>query len=190
MTEFTPAPEVADLVNQLIGEIDEHHDLALVRIECVWRDKAAKSKGRVTLATARKISGLPAFLSNWACGLPLIEMNDPFFVIEVAADTWEHLNDKQRKALVDHELMHCKVALDENDQLVVGMRGHDVEEFAAIVDRHGLWKPDLAQFGSRVADQLALAVEEAGTFLVGFGTPDDSADSGPAATDPEGDDEP
>jgi predicted metallopeptidase len=171
VTDYSPAPEVQEIAQKLITTVDEHHMLGVVNIVYVWREKAQKSKGRTTLATARLVTGLNAYLANFAAGETLEALNDSFFVIEVAADTWEQLRPEQRIALVDHELCHCKVAHDENDQLQLGTRGHDVEEFAAIIDRHGLWKPDVAQFASRIAEQLALAVEEAGTFLIGHQDP-------------------
>lgn len=168
MTDYSRAPQVADIANDLIDNVDDHKPLKDVTIEYVWRDKAPKSKGRLVLAKARKVTGLSAFLTNSSLGLPDIEANDSFFVVEVAADTWQRLTDEQRRALIDHELCHLQVDEDGDGRPVLSMRGHDLEEFAAIVERHGLWASDLATFGSAVAEQLALAVDEVSTFLEGL----------------------
>lgn len=44
--------------------------------------------------------------------------------------------------------------MDDNAGLVRGIRGHDVEEFREVVERHGAWKPDLAEFAEAL--QLSL----------------------------------
>ena len=168
MTTYAHAPEVADIAADLIRTVEQHKPLADVRIEYVWRDKASKSKGRTTLATARRIGGLNAFLLNGEDG--------PLYCIEVAADTWGKLTDPQRRALVDHEMCHFHVDEDPEGVPVLSMRGHDLEEFAAIVERHGMWKSDVASFGSVIAEQLAFAVEEAATFLDEIGKPPPNVD--------------
>lgn len=63
MADYRRAPEVQAIARDLIDTIEQHKTLASVRIEYVWRDKAAKSKGRTVLAKARKIGGLNAFLA-------------------------------------------------------------------------------------------------------------------------------
>lgn len=161
MAFFERAPEVAVIGEKLIGDVEEHADLQGVRIEYVFRDRAVKSKGRVTLGKARRVSGLNAFLVAAADGIPDDEANEPFFVVEIAADTWGRLDEAQQVALVDHELCHLLVDVDG----ALAIRGHDLEEFGCIVSRHGLWKSDVAHFGAEVAEQLALAIEQAESFL-------------------------
>lgn len=165
MPDYTRATQVADIANGLIEKVDDHKPLNGVHIEFVWREKAPKSKGRLVLARARKVSGLNAFLANVSAGVPDRLANDDFFVVEVAVDTWERLTEDQRVALVDHELCHLHVDKDGDGSAVLSLRGHDLEEFAAIVERHGLWASDVATFGSAVAEQLALAVDEVSQFL-------------------------
>lgn len=118
MTGYVAAPEVERIAEQLI---DEHHH--------------------------HKVSGLPAHLVH------LVRKDEPpeevdFFVIEIAANTWRTLTDEQKVALVDHELCHCITEIpetvDKDRKLVI--RGHDLEEFAAVVRQHGLWRPDIEAF--------------------------------------------
>lgn len=173
MPDYKRAPEVESIARDLIKRVDQHKNLAHVRVEYVWRPDASKSKGRLILAKARKIGGLNAFLANVDAIDVVDEPNQPFFVIEVAADTWEKLTADQRIALVDHELCHCVVDFDADGNPAMSMRGHDLEEFACIVERHGLWASDVARFGSAVAEQLALAVDEVAGFVEGLGKSDD-----------------
>ncbi len=137
MTAYTRAPEVAQIAWTLIQQ--HHPHLEHVRIDYVWRDEAAISGGRVTLGKARRVSGLGAFLGRSDRDSDLYE---EFFVVEIAADAWAGLNTDQRFALVDHELCHLGI---DPIKGTVAMRRHDVEEFVDIVDRHGLWKRDVAE---------------------------------------------
>lgn len=143
--------------------IKEHHENLNrhdVSIFAVFRDPVAKSKGRVVLGKARKISGLAAALFGLAHQDDLGEDPTDFFVVEVGHKTWEELTPKQRLALVDHELCHLdvEVPLDDYEHRKLITRGHDLEEFRAVVERHGLWRPDVAAFAQ--AAQLALPIDE------------------------------
>lgn len=150
---YRPAPAVAKLAERLIQQ--HHRHLLGHRVEYVFRSEAQSSGGRIVLGTARKVSGLNALLANLDDGT-----DDPLFVIEIAEDTWDLLDDRQRTALVDHELCHCTVGETKDGDQVLKIRGHDVEEFRDIVERHGLWKPDLTRFVRSVgAEQLAFMLE-------------------------------
>ena len=84
------------------------------------------------------------------------------FVIEVSEEVWDHLKLPAKKALIDHELAHCEIETDEDGRTSLAIRGHDVEEFEAIVKRHGLWKQDVEDLVRAGAEQLSLdALEEA-----------------------------
>jgi hypothetical protein len=149
---FWKASDVRDIAESLIPDFHPH--LAEKTILYVFRSEASEKKGRVVLGTARKVSGLNAYLAF----RDMLESQDlsqrllpaltgearqsapaapSFYVIEIAHDTWLRLEGPQRIALVDHELAHI------GDD---GMVGHDVEEFREVIERHGLWKPDLKEF--------------------------------------------
>lgn len=147
MTDYRAAPAVKAIATHLIDEY--HRDLADVRIEYVFRDKASKSKGKVTLGSARRVSGLNA----WLAGDRDEVSGEDFFVIEVAEDEWAELSDEQRIALVDHELHHCVYDTNDFGEPALSIAPHDVEEFAAVIRRHGLWKPDVEHFGRVILDQ-------------------------------------
>lgn len=155
MTTYSTAHEVERIAEELIPA--HHPHLSTVPIRYVWRDKATRSKGNIVLGKARKVSGLGAHLVH------LVRKDEPpeevdFFVLEIAADTWQKLTLAQRTALVDHELCHLGIDIpegDEDDRRLV-IRGHDLEEFAAVVERHGLWRPAIETFQAAVAAQLTI----------------------------------
>lgn len=168
-TRWIEAPEVRDIAARLIPRYHSHLLSWAEEIRYVFRNEAQVSKGRTVWGKAHKIAGLPCYLATNAPGdLNAFDDVPPppadMFVMEIAADIWERLTDKQKEALVDHELMHFTIEMDDNVGLVRGIRGHDVEEFREVVERHGAWKPDLAEF----AEALQLSLLNV-TVSPGFG---------------------
>lgn len=104
----------------------------------------------MVLGRARQIAGLNKFLIEAGA----VEV--PLFVLEIAQNTWETLTDAQRRALVDHELCHLAMEPDEDipGRWIGRTRGHDLEEFVGIVERHGLWKADVAALATVAATKL------------------------------------
>lgn len=136
MTEYRRADEVAHIAWETIQS--HHPHLEHIRIDYVWRDQAASKGGKAVLGKARKVGGLNAFLAR----------NDgnsddymDFFVMEIAEDTWAGMDANQRKALVDHELLHMGL----NDKAQLTIIPHDCEAFNLEIVRHGLWKGDIAE---------------------------------------------
>jgi hypothetical protein len=167
VTSYWRAHEVEKIVQDLIPQHHEHLCRSDVTIRCVFRDTVAKSRGRIVLGKARKVSGLAAHLVGLVRKDDLGDDPADFFVIEVPAEPWSRLTHPQREALVDHELCHFWVSIpeepDEDRRLVV--LGHDLEEFTAIVERHGLWKPDLKSFAKAASAQLSIDDLEPGEVL-------------------------
>lgn len=100
-----------------------------------------------------KVSGLNAFLATERT----TEGGEPeeFFAVVIAKPVWDILDEKQRLALVDHEL--CHFDLDEEKGTPV-LRSHDVEEFGEIVKRHGLWRDEVRRLVEVGAKQLSLGL--------------------------------
>jgi hypothetical protein len=145
MTTYHAAPEpVLELVQKVQREHHKHLDGW--KLEVVFRDVAARTKGKTVLGKARTVTGLNSYLAR--------EAGDTFFVLELADDAWEALANAQREALVDHELCHFQVKTTEDGDEVPYLAPHDLEEFNDVVLRRGLWKPDLQAFAE--AAQLPL----------------------------------
>lgn len=73
----------------------------------------------------------------------------------IDADKWEELSDAEREALLDHELHHFIVQVDEDDSVKrdannrpkLGMRKHDIQVgwFAEVAKRHGAASAEVKQ---------------------------------------------
>jgi hypothetical protein len=78
----------------------------------------------------------------------------PDFVMILDHGFWVQAPQEQRIALVDHELTHAIIARNkageerfgDDGRPVFALRPHDIEEFNRIVQKHGAWKQDIAQF--------------------------------------------
>lgn len=158
-TEYWRAPQVERIARKLIGKHHEHLNRHDVQVRCVFRDPPARSRGKLVYGKARKVSGLTAYL----VGLehedrPSDDGPVDFFLIEIAHETWQGLTERQREALVDHELCHLEVELPETSDKdrTLSLRSHDLEEFTEVVKRHGLWQPSVARFAN-VAKSAQLA---------------------------------
>jgi putative metallopeptidase len=136
VTVYAPAPaEVHDLVHHLIAT--HHPHLADHEIQLVMRDVHATRKGKAVMADTRLIGGVDA----WLLGVRGEEEPERVPVIVFAADVWRLLTDEAKAAVTDHEL--CHLVADEDDDGLLRLVGHDLEEFTAVVGRHGMWRPEV-----------------------------------------------
>jgi hypothetical protein len=154
------------LYEMLYTILDEHHqDLSAMnpRIVLAWATAwTADVDGRIKLGQCKRASDLDRELAPYD------------FVILLNRAFWENpqVSDHQRRAVLDHELMHAAVVYDTDGTAKVDARGrtvfrlrkHDLEEFAAIAERHGCWKRDIEAF----AVALDRAERSTATTWVGF----------------------
>jgi hypothetical protein len=132
---------------RLMEEIREKHhpELREANIALAWRLALKRDKdGHLILGKCVKASDLNKEFAPYD------------FVILLNYEVWHDPEfDKPKKlALLDHELCHADVSLnkqfekvrDERDRLVWRLRKHDIEEFRAVVERHGCYKRDLEEF--------------------------------------------
>lgn len=159
MTRWWDAPEVRAIAEEVIETTPDHANLAdaSVHIEYLFRDEPRKGHGRTLLGHTSTVTGRNAYMATNG------ELA-AFYVVEIAWPLWRSLTAAQQRALVDHELCHCDVSWDDDGNPKLGLRGHDVEEFAAIVRRHGFWQADVTRFSQAVAEQLTFAFESAAEF--------------------------
>jgi hypothetical protein len=95
----------------------------------------------------------------------------PTFLFVLEEDFWRDASDHEREILVFHEMLHASQALDEygaprfnrmSGEPIWAIRGHDIEEFNAVVARYGAWSPDVVAFIA-AARQGDAASEKAAT---------------------------
>ncbi len=159
-TTFTAAPEVEALARDLIREHHQHLITHGVRVTFLFRDDVQKKAGQEVWGTCQKVSNLNAFL---AAGEDDQEEGEtpPFFVIVIARPIWDRATPAQRRALVDHELAHAYAEEDKEGAVRLTVLGHDLEEFRAVVNRHGLWREALKDFAAACEEaQLTIPLEE------------------------------
>lgn len=78
----------------------------------------------------------------------------PDFLVVLDWEYWEAASARDREILVYHELCHAIQKedrdgcprFDEDGRPVFGLRGHDVEEFSAVVRRYGAHNADIKGF--------------------------------------------
>jgi hypothetical protein len=126
-----------------------HTDIDEARIALAWRDNLKPDKdGHLVLGKCVKATDLQR------------EFHEYDFVILLNRDFWEdpEFTIEKKRALVDHELCHAAAAFDKDGprydnrgRRVFRCRKHDLEEFYAIVQRHGCYKRDLELFAEALA---------------------------------------
>ncbi len=138
--------DLAPLGRQLIEKY--HWHLMEFPVRFCWRSRSRTRHKNTVLATAEIVRGRFAnfVMTEAEKAMKGQERGCAMFWIEVARDQWEYLDDAQRYALLDHELCHCIIEENEDGDEVMAMVGHDLEEFRAIVQRHGLWLDDVKSF--------------------------------------------
>lgn len=136
-TSFWVAREVEQVAQRLVPKYHDMLGNANVRIAYFFRSDIRKKGGKLVFGTTKKIMGLNAALAD---------SDEPFFCIVIAHPAWEVLPQKHREALVDHELCHCGVEVDEKGEVKLVLRNHDIQEFSDIVRRYGAWSPDVQDF--------------------------------------------
>lgn len=154
--ELIPAPAEGECSEpyELLEEARRkwHPDLAEAKIALAWRKELRpNADGRLILGKCMKASDLQRELVDWDV------------VILLNREAWSAVlfTREKKLALVDHELCHATRAKDKNGfaktdergRPVWRMRGHDVEEFRCIVERHGVWKGDLEAFAESLLKQ-------------------------------------
>ena len=133
------------LLGELVGK--HHQDLAKARIALAWCTSWRPNvDGQVILGKLKKAGDLDREVAAFDF---IVLLNRFFWTHPETTDAW-------RRALLDHELCHGSVKYDdrgepvedERGRLVYRTRKHDLEEFNAVVERHGLWKRDLETFAA------------------------------------------
>lgn len=144
------APELAALARPIIQA--HHPHLLNIPVRFVWRSEMRKLRGSLAAGTCEIVTGRFAFFVMTEEEAELADeagCSGKMFWIEIAADYWETLDDAQRLALLDHELSHAGVVVDEEKEgIQLEMIPHDIEEFIHIVERHGPWDRALTELVS------------------------------------------
>lgn len=105
--------------------------------------------GRVHIPSVQgKLNSLFEFLLEEKLG------RVPDFLIILDGQYWADADARDREVLVYHEMCHCIHAVDQygsqrftrDGAPIWALRGHDIEEFDAVVRRYGLHSEELRRF--------------------------------------------
>lgn len=127
---------------------------AEARIAVFFRLEPKLRGGKAVLGTlALPIwQGSLGALASWL--LAEHEGDYPAFLLILDADWWQSATDREREALIFHELMHADQARDKEGEPrfdpsglpVWAIREHDITAFNAEVARYGAWTQDIRDF--------------------------------------------
>jgi hypothetical protein len=162
-----------------LGELLEahHQDVLDAQFALAWHTGwKPDDDGHLILGQCRKSSDLDREIHNAAAYDFIILLNQNFYDDPLVSDV-------QRRAVLDHELCHAGVRVDDDGAPIIDERGrvsyrirkHDLEEFSDIVERYGCWKRDIEAFAkslarARGADQW-IGFSGLQAQLVGVGAP-------------------
>lgn len=145
------ADEVEAIAIVLIAKYHPH--LTDANILYLFTDKKRKKCDRVRIGSAAKMGALQRFLAS---NMLSVESGHDFLIM-IDLNAWAFMDDADQRRLIDHELCHCGVFVksgagfvrlhpsqDKADfsEWTWGIIGHDIEEFAGILLRHGYPKAD------------------------------------------------
>jgi len=122
--------DIKSTVRDLIAKYHPRLAMVVDEIAIVFKEKATEVGDVVIAGTTAKASPLFSILAEipWK------------FVITLAADAWNDLDDRQKLALLDHHLCACGVKENKaGDQSFFVARPH-VAFFKEEVERHGVWR--------------------------------------------------
>lgn len=137
---FITAPEVRSLAFDVMGQWEEFAALRdaigretdPLRIAFVFETKPYVEGEIVkthTIAKVTKASPMWAFLGDVDL---VIQFRQPF---------WEHFDERQRRAVLHHEMSHIEFPRGR-----LGLREHDVEDFVGTMRRYGPYLPGRRAF--------------------------------------------
>lgn len=147
MLNYMPAPEVATLAMSLIEKYHQH--LTNAKIAYVFKKGTWNKNGKEVLGSAKKCSEKDKILHNYD------------FIITINYEAWARASKIKRQAILDHELNHCGVN-EYGEYIFVP---HDLEDFASVIRRHGLYKDDVRTFAMTLK-QVSLFDEDEKKFEV------------------------
>jgi predicted metallopeptidase len=122
------SPSVLHIAQDLIKTVLPILAAEQVNIAFVFRSVAQKQGERYILGQCTKV---PAKFQ------PYLEYD---YIIWLSEEDYMSMDDRAREALIYHELLHCKYNFEAGSW---GIRPHDIQEFSQVIERYGIWSPDV-----------------------------------------------
>lgn len=131
--QYDRAESVEEIAKELIRK--HHTELVNTKIAYLFKNRPIKANGRDVIAFSSKCSGIVKVLSE-------IDV-----VVIISYPSFQQLDERQKLAVIDHELTHLFVEEDSTGAPKLRKLAHDVEEFSVIIERYGLYQEDLVRLG-------------------------------------------
>lgn len=144
--ELSEAESVESIAKSIMQTC--HADLLTAHFLYVFVEKASKKSGRFVAATIKKASPSETYLFNLHTG------NSLDFIMIVALDQWNDMDEATRRATIDHVLCRCVVVVNDDGSRVYNLQEPTIQEFPEILRRHGAYTEALRDFVS-VASEFA-----------------------------------
>ena len=121
--------EVTGHVYEILNQVREQYflELANANILPIFDTKKRVSKGKVVLASIRKVNDLQRFLTINESG----SLDGFDYLIVIDKHAWDIAEDVDRVRLLRHELSHTVV--DDSDK-PFKLRGHSLEDFYSEIE--------------------------------------------------------
>lgn len=112
--------------------------------------------GRIVLGAMHlpSVQGKLKVVFDWLIDM-IYPVSRPDFLMIVDADWREEATPLQREILIYHEMCHMELKRNSDGDIVMNdetgrpkwkLRGHDVEEFTAVVEKYGAWSAEIDGF--------------------------------------------
>lgn len=133
--KFVHAPVVEEVANRLISTVNQFGHLAEAKIAYLFRTGEWMTKGRWEMGKAYVNDERLKFLTGYD------------LQVVVSDRIWYMTHGIQREALIAHQLCHFeRKEPDKHGNPRWGLASHDLEEFAYVVRKYGIWDESLREF--------------------------------------------
>ena len=149
--------EIKHLVNRAMKNWHKQLEEFEVTVDCLFAFATTDANGDTT-GCALKKNGLPAAALIRVTPLKDRTKGNGDAEMQIDGDEWENYSDKQKLALIDHELEHLQLLFDKDgglkrddlDRPKLRLRPHDREVgwFDDVVKRHGRDAFEYSSFNS------------------------------------------
>jgi hypothetical protein len=133
LREFLEDENLESLLEALIVHYPEFAPFGDLTIRVLWQKDAGKEDGRLKLGSLSKQSNMTRYLANV----------DYVVVVNYKAAAVYELNNWQMEALLFHQLEHIEIDEDDDGEVKLKTRPHDMALFYAEVLNYGTWTLDL-----------------------------------------------
>jgi len=124
---YIDAPEVEAVARDIMSSLPLIDGIQEAKIKYLFAlQKRSEYAGKI-----QKPGGVWRFLSDYD------------YVVLIHKPSWDKFSEKQREALVYHELLHITYTVDKNGEKRWKLRRHDIEEFINVIKEFDAWSLEL-----------------------------------------------